>query len=93
MLSGAGGRYPRALVLLCFTAAVVALALVVSVTLDELVTAMPRYQENLETLAAHAAALIGVESPTWDDLIEATLGKLNLQAITLRVLGGFRASA
>jgi predicted PurR-regulated permease PerM len=78
----------HALVLLAFTLAVVALALVVSVTLDELTAAMPRYQQNLETLAAKIADFGGLESPTWDDIVEATLGSMNLQAILLRVLGG-----
>ncbi len=55
------GRLPlvmrHGLVLLGFTLAVLALALVVSVTLNQLVTVMPRYQENLETLASKVAAL------------------------------------
>ncbi len=86
------GRLPlmlrHALVLLGFTMAVVALALVISVTLNQLVAVMPRYQQNLEVLAAKAAAIGGIERPTWEDIVDATLGKLNLQAILLRLLGG-----
>jgi predicted PurR-regulated permease PerM len=78
----------HALVLLSFTLVVGALALIVSVTLDELVAAMPRYQQNLEVLAVKVAALGGIQNPTWDDIVEVTLGKVNLQAIMLRVLGG-----
>jgi len=78
----------HALVLLSFTLAVGALALIVSVTLDELVAAMPRYQQNLEVLAVKVAALGGIQNPTWDDVVEVTLGNVNLQAIMLRVLGG-----
>lgn len=85
------GRLPlvlrHGLVLLGFTLAVAALALVVSVTLNQLVTVMPRYQANLETLAAKVAALGGIENPTWEDITEATLGRMNLQAILLRLLG------
>lgn len=76
------------LVLLGFTLAVVALALIVSTTVNDLVAAMPRYQQNLETLAGSVAGLAGMDSPTWDEIVEMTLGSLNLQAITLRVLGG-----
>lgn len=86
------GRLPRmvrhGVVLLGFTLAVVALALVVSVTLNQLVAVMPRYQQNLETLAAKVAAIGGIENPTWEDIVEATLGNMNLQAILLRLLGG-----
>ena len=78
----------HALVLLSFTLAVGALALIVSVTLDELVAAMPRYQQNLEVLTVKVAALGGIQNPTWDDIVEVTLGNVNLQAIMLRVLGG-----
>ena len=53
------GRLPsvarHGLVLLGFTLAVLALALVVTVTLEQLVTVMPRYQSNLEVLIARAA--------------------------------------
>ena len=86
------GRLPdvarRGLVLLGFTLAVLALALVVTVTLEQLAAVMPRYQSNLETLIARAADVGGIEHPTWDDIVEATLGKMNLQAILLRMLGG-----
>jgi predicted PurR-regulated permease PerM len=78
----------HALVLLAFTAAVIALALVVSVTLDELAAAMPRYQQNLEALAAKAADVVGIESPTWEDIRDTTFGSMNFQAILLRILGG-----
>ena len=78
----------HALVLLAFTAAVIALALVVSVTVNELTAALPRYQQNLETLAAKAADLAGIENPTWDEIWETTFGSMNFQAIFLRVLGG-----
>ncbi|MFN7597557.1 MAG: AI-2E family transporter, partial [Cereibacter sp.] len=30
----------------------------------------------------------GMQHPTWDDIVEATLGKMNLQAILVRTLGG-----
>ncbi|MCX7288303.1 MAG: AI-2E family transporter [Rhodobacterales bacterium] len=76
------------LVLLLFTLAVVALALIVAVTMNDLVAAMPRYQQNLEGLAVKVAAMGGLENATWDDIVDVTVGKLNLQAIMLRVLGG-----
>jgi AI-2 transport protein TqsA len=76
------------LVLLLFSLAMGALALVVSVTLNDLVAAMPRYQQNLEALAGTVADLAGLESPTWDEIVDMTLGSLNLQSLTLRALGG-----
>lgn len=86
------GRLPlvwrHGLVLIGFTLAVAALGLVVAVTVDQLVAAMPAYQTNLEALAGRAATLGGIESPTWEDIVDATLGNLNLQAILLRTLGG-----
>ena len=88
------GRLPgvarHGLVLLGFTLAAVALALVVTVTLEQLTAVIPRYQSNLETLIARAADIGGIEHPTWDDIVEATLGKMNLQAILLRTLGDVR---
>ena len=76
------------LVLLIFTLAVVALGLIFAVTVNDLVAAMPRYQQNLEVLAVRVAEMGGFENPTWEDIVDVTLGKLNLQAIMLRVLGG-----
>lgn len=85
------GKLPLALrhglVLLGFTLAVVALALVVSVTLNQLVAVIPRYQDNLEALAAKLAALGGIENGSLAGIIEAALERLNLQAILLRLLG------
>lgn len=78
----------HALVLLLFALILVALGLVVSMTVNDLVAAMPRYQQNLETLADTVANLAGMDSPTLDELVDMTLGNLNFQAITLRVLGG-----
>jgi predicted PurR-regulated permease PerM len=75
------------LVLLIFTLAILALALIVSVTVNDLVAAMPRYQQNLETLAESVAGMAGMDNPTWDEIVDMTLGNLNFQAITLRVLG------
>jgi AI-2 transport protein TqsA len=86
------GRLPsvwrHGLVLLGFTVAVAGLGLVVTVTVDQLVVAIPGYQQNLEAIAARAAALGGIENPTWEDIVDATLGNMNLQAIALRLLGG-----
>jgi predicted PurR-regulated permease PerM len=75
------------LVLVIFTLAILALALIVSITVNDLVAAMPRYQQNLETLAESVAGMAGMDNPTWDEIVEMTLGSLNFQAITLRVLG------
>lgn len=87
------GRLPlvarHAVVLLGFTLAIVALALVVSVTVNQLIELIPRYQENLKALAGRIADLGGMEThPTWDDLVEVTVGNINLQAIVVRFLGG-----
>ena len=79
----------HAIVLLGFTLAIVALALVISITAADLVVAAPRYQSNLENLASRLADDGWVEAhPTWDDIRDATLGKINLQATLIRFLGG-----
>jgi predicted PurR-regulated permease PerM len=54
---------------------------------NDLVAAMPRYQQNLEALAESVATMAGMDNPTWDEIVDMTLGRLNFQAITLRVLG------
>jgi predicted PurR-regulated permease PerM len=87
------GRLPtfsrHVIVLLGFTATLVGLALVVSVTAGQLVRVMPTYQANLEALIARVADVLDVEShPTWDQLRAISLDQMNLQALLVRVLGG-----
>lgn len=87
------GRLPtfvrHSIVLMGFTLAMVALALVISVTLNQLILVIPSYQQNLQDLAARLADFGGMEThPTWDDVVEVTIGKLNLQAMAVRFLGG-----
>lgn len=76
------------IVLLIFTLVVIAFALIISVTLREMVAVMPGYQRNLEILTSKVAAIGGIKDPTWDDIVEVTLGKIHLQTIMFRVLGG-----
>jgi predicted PurR-regulated permease PerM len=87
------GRLPpfsrHLLVLLGFTLTLVGLALVVSVTLGELVRVMPAYQENLEALIGRVADTLNVDThPTWDQIKRLSIDQMNLQALLLRVLGG-----
>lgn len=77
------------IVLLGFAAALVGLALVISVTLTQLTRVMPTYQDNLEALIVKIADVLDVEShPTWEDIKTLSLDQLDLQGLLVRVLGG-----
>lgn len=76
-------------VLLAFTAALFGFALVVQVTVSQLVTALPRYQANLQALIDRLAESGWIQdNPTLEDVLDATLEKISLQSLFIRLLGG-----
>ncbi|PZR01060.1 MAG: AI-2E family transporter [Cereibacter sphaeroides] len=76
------------LVLMAFTAAIIGFALVVAVTVNQLFAAMPRYQANLEALLLRLEGVGWIKTnPTWDDIREVTLERINLQRMFVWLLG------
>ncbi len=77
------------LLLASFTLCFVALALIVSVTVDQLIQVAPQYQANLQALATQIAALFDIdELPNWGDIRAATLERINIQDTLLWVISG-----
>lgn len=86
------GRLPdlvlRLIVLAAFALGAVALGLVVSVTVRQMVGLAPSYQENLQRLVATLATAIGAErDPTWADIRSATIDRLDLRALATQAVG------
>lgn len=87
------GRLPafsrHLVVLMGFTLALLAMALVISGTAAQLIRVMPVYQQNMESLIADLARRFRFETdPTWDQIKAISLDQINLQSLLLRVLGG-----
>lgn len=87
------GRLPiwvlRLIVLAGFTVFLVALVLVVTVTVDQLLELAPVYQENLEALLARLTGFFGVRTnPTWEEIRDATVGRMDMRSL----LGALLAS-
>lgn len=77
------------LLLVGFTLCFVALALIVSVTIDQLIQVAPQYQANLQALATQVAALVDMDKlPNWSDIQAATLERIDVQQVLLWVIGG-----
>jgi AI-2 transport protein TqsA len=86
------GRLPaflrHTILLALFTLIFAFFAFIVTSTLDDLLAAAPRYQTNLEALSNDLTVRFGLDlPPTWDDIWDATVGKMNLQAIMITLLG------
>lgn len=84
------GRLPAwalsLIVLTAFTIAVLGMALVVSVTVEQLLIVAPTYQENLLALLGHATRYFGFRThPTWEEIRAATVEQVDMQGL-LRVL-------
>ena len=83
-----GSAWRHVLVLVIFTLAFVGLGLVIVVTVNQLIELAPVYRANLETLAGNLAAYAGVERhPTWEDIREATIGRIDIAALLTTLLG------
>lgn len=79
----------RLIVLAGFTIFLVALVLVVTVTVDQLLELAPVYQENLEALLARLTGFFGVRTnPTWEEIRDATVGRMDMRSL----LGALLAS-
>ncbi len=78
----------HAILLISFTVIFMFFTFVVTSTIDDLLAAAPRYQANLEALSSRLTERFGLDlPPTWDDIWDATIGKLNLQSIMIVFLG------
>ncbi|MCG6856841.1 MAG: AI-2E family transporter [Salaquimonas sp.] len=67
----------------------VALALVISTTVNQLIEVAPSYQKNLETLATQFAHLVNVDDlPNWHEIRAATLEKISIQTVLLGFVSG-----
>jgi predicted PurR-regulated permease PerM len=76
------------ILLAAFTLIFASFTFIVTSTIDDLLAAAPRYQTNLEALSSDLTLRFGLDlPPTWDDIWEATIGKLNLQGILIVLLG------
>ncbi len=78
------GRFPawtrRGIVLIAFALGVSLLFVLVINNLAQVVSAMTRYEENLDALATRAADLLGiVDEPTWANLRRVTLDEIDLR--------------
>lgn len=71
-----------------FTVVFLFFTFIVTSTIDDLLAAAPRYQTNLEALSSRLTERFGLDlPPTWDDIWDATIGRLNLQAMLIVLLG------
>ena len=85
------GRTPewfrRALALLAFTGAVVALVAGIGQEVGRALAALPQYEDNLERLVSRGAALIGIENePLWAGLRRMTLDQISPAALIAPVV-------
>jgi AI-2 transport protein TqsA len=84
----------RALVLLGFIVAILALTSVIIATADQLIEAIPSYQKNLQTLATTVLQTFGRDVPAdWSIVWQNTLGQIELQSIATSALGSLSALA
>ncbi|NRB32089.1 MAG: AI-2E family transporter, partial [Rhizobiaceae bacterium] len=77
------------LLLAFFTLAILALALIVGTTIDELIAVIPTYQDNLQTLIVRIAALFNINDlPNWNEMRELANKRINLQSMILWMVNG-----
>lgn len=82
------GWFLRLIALTIFTLTVIAMGLVVDVTIREMVELAPGYQANLEKFILSVSQYLGWETdPTWDDVLAATVERINVQSLMTRILG------
>lgn len=78
----------RLLVLIGFVLCLGAFALVISTTVDQLMTEAPTYRENLAAFAANVADFVGLKAiPTWDQIRTTVFPELDLKDLVLGLLG------
>lgn len=82
----------RSVVLIAFSLAVVVLALVVTSTITDIVAVLPKYQANLIAMLERIADRYDLDSAElWQEIRSMTIDRINLQSLTLSILGGFTA--
>lgn len=90
------GWVRRTMTLLAFAMAVLLLFVLVFNNLAQVLTALPRYQSNLDLLVTRAVNLLGIEDePTWESVRRATFDQLNARSLitpALLSLQGFGAT-
>ena len=92
VLRHVGATWRHVLVLVLFILVFIGLGLVITVTVNQLIELAPVYRDNLETLAGHLAAYAGIERhPTWEDIREATIGRIDITALLTSLLGSVTA--
>lgn len=80
----------QALVLGLFTVVVIALAVVVASTAQEIAAATPIYQANLDLLVEGMAKTFNLDSQLlWDEIRAVTIDRFDLRRIVVGALGGF----
>ncbi|MDW4547909.1 AI-2E family transporter [Defluviimonas sp. D31] len=88
------GRLPlvalRFAVLAGFTAVVLAIAVVFSATVREILVVAPLYEANVDTLLNRLADRFNLESHVlWEQIEAVTIGQIDVQKLALGMLGGF----
>jgi predicted PurR-regulated permease PerM len=74
--------------LVIFSLVVMALGLVIAVTVDDFIAAMPRYQANLEAMSLRLSEQFGLDlPPTWDEAAAVLFRNIDLQALFVYLLG------
>ncbi|WP_375691116.1 AI-2E family transporter [Pseudooceanicola sp. LIPI14-2-Ac024] len=80
----------RLVLLLAFSAVLIAIAIVVAATVQDIVDATPTYQTNLNGWVDQIADAFEVDSyAVWDEIRAVTIDQINMQRLALSVLGGF----
>lgn len=80
----------RVLVLAAFTVLLLGFAVVVAGTVREIVSVLPRYQENLDVMLQALAQRFDLEAQIlWGEIRAVTVDRIDLQRIILATLGGF----
>ena len=81
-------RFRRLIVLIGFIVIIMIFAGVVISTADQMSSALPKYQANLERMIFDFSAILGIEkSPDWQAIRAATIGKLDIPSVIGVILG------
>lgn len=80
----------RALVLAGFIVSFIGLAVVLAGMVQEIIAVAPQYEANLLPPLEALATQFGFETETlWNDLLDATIQRVDLQSLAVTTLGGF----
>lgn len=77
----------RLAVLLAFLIAIAFLMSLIATNVESVINALPGYQENLNAIINRSATLLGFsDAPTWDELQNRLLDRINLQTVATSLL-------